>query len=105
MGGHYRLSGVPRMHQRPIGDLVDALRPLGARIRYLQQEGFPPLSIESAQERTVAPVRVRGDASSQFLTGILQSAPLPAREHDLVIEVEGEQIGRASRRERVCLYG
>src|SRR3546814_5800037 len=59
MGGHYRLSGVPRMHQRPIGDLVDALRPLGARIRYLQQEGFPPLSIESAQERTVAPVRVQ----------------------------------------------
>src|SRR3546814_18912273 len=52
------------------------------------------LSIESAQERTVAPVRVRGDASSQFLTGILQSAPLLAREHDLVIEVAGELISK-----------
>lgn len=94
MDGHYRLSGVPRMHQRPIGDLVDALRPLGACIRYLQQDGFPPLAIESAQGRTATPVRVRGDASSQFLTGILQSAPLLARERDLVIEVEGELISR-----------
>lgn len=94
MAGHYRLSGVPRMHQRPIGDLVDALRPLGAQIRYLQEDGFPPLSIESAQARTDAPVRVRGDASSQFLTGILQSAPLLARERDLVIEVEGELISK-----------
>ncbi|NKF22690.1 3-phosphoshikimate 1-carboxyvinyltransferase [Solimonas marina] len=94
MGGHYRLSGVPRMHQRPIGDLVDALRPLGARIRYLQQDGFPPLAIEPAQGRADAPVRVRGDASSQFLTGILQSAPLLARERDLVIEVDGELISK-----------
>ena len=89
MDGRYRLSGVPRMHERPIGDLVDALRPLGARIGYLQQDGFPPLLIEPAQARTAQPVRVRGDASSQFLTGILQSAPLLARERDLVIEVVG----------------
>jgi 3-phosphoshikimate 1-carboxyvinyltransferase len=82
------------MHERPIGDLVDALRPLGARIGYLQQEGFPPLLIEPAQARAALPVRVRGDASSQFLTGILQSAPLLARERDLVIEVEGELISK-----------
>ncbi|HSW11296.1 MAG TPA: 3-phosphoshikimate 1-carboxyvinyltransferase [Solimonas sp.] len=94
MDGRYRLSGVPRMHERPIGDLVDALRPLGARIGYLQQEGFPPLLIEPAQARAALPVRVRGDASSQFLTGILQSAPLLARERDLVIEVEGELISK-----------
>lgn len=94
MGGHYRLSGVPRMHQRPIGDLVDALRPLGASISYLQQDGFPPLLIEPAHVRPDRPVRVRGDASSQFLTGILQSAPLLARERDLVIEVEGELISK-----------
>ncbi len=94
MDGRYRLSGVPRMHERPIGDLVDALRPLGAQIGYLQNEGFPPLLIEPSRARSVQPVRVRGDASSQFLTGILQSAPLLAREHDLVIEVEGELISR-----------
>jgi 3-phosphoshikimate 1-carboxyvinyltransferase len=94
MGGRYRLSGVPRMHERPIADLVDALRPLGARIAYVQQEGFPPLLIEAAQARTALPVRVRGDASSQFLTGILQSAPLLASECELVIEVEGELISK-----------
>ncbi|AXQ29494.1 3-phosphoshikimate 1-carboxyvinyltransferase [Solimonas sp. K1W22B-7] len=94
MEGRYRLSGVPRMHERPIGDLVDALRPLGARIGYQQLEGFPPLLIEPAQARAAQPVRVRGDASSQFLTGILQSAPLLAREHELVVEVEGELISK-----------
>lgn len=94
MQGHYRLSGVPRMHERPIGDLVEALRPLGARIGYLQRDGFPPLAIEPAQARADRAVRVRGDASSQFLTGILQSAPLLARERDLVIEVEGELISK-----------
>lgn len=94
MGGRYRLSGVPRMHERPIGDLVDALRLLGARISYLQQQGFPPLLIEPAEAQVQRPVRVRGDASSQFLTGILQAAPLLARDHDLVIEVEGELISR-----------
>ncbi len=94
MDGRYRLSGIPRMHERPIGDLVDALRPLGAQIGYQQQDGFPPLLIEPAQARAAQPVRVRGDASSQFLTGILQSAPLLAREQDLVVEVEGELISK-----------
>ena len=94
MQGRYRLSGVPRMHQRPIGDLVEALRPLGASIRYEQEQGFPPLWIEPATARVAGPVRVRGNASSQFLTGILQSAPLLAREQDLVIEVEGELISK-----------
>jgi 3-phosphoshikimate 1-carboxyvinyltransferase len=94
MNGRYRLSGVPRMHERPIGDLVDALRPLGASISYQAHDGFPPLLIEPAQARAVQPVRVRGDASSQFLTGILQSAPLLARERELVVEVEGELISK-----------
>ena len=44
-GGEYRLSGVPRMHERPIGDLVDALRGIGARVDYTGKEGFPPLAI------------------------------------------------------------
>lgn len=94
MQGRYRLAGVPRMHQRPIGDLVEALRPLGASIRYEKEQGFPPLLIEPASARVAGPVRVRGNASSQFLTGILQSAPLLAREQDLVIEVEGELISK-----------
>ena len=94
MDGRYRLSGVPRMHERPIGDLVDALRPLGADIAYEARDGFPPLRIAPASARAAQPVRVRGDASSQFLTGILQSAPLLARTHDLVVDVEGVLISR-----------
>ncbi len=94
MQGRYRLSGVPRMHERPIGDLVEALRPLGASIGYQQEQGFPPLLIEPASARVAGPVRVRGNASSQFLTGILQSAPLLAREEDLIIEVEGDLISK-----------
>ena len=74
-GGSYELSGVPRMHERPIGDLVDALRQLGADIRYLGNEGFPPLQISPANLAGDT-VQVRGDVSSQFLTGLLMALPL-----------------------------
>jgi 3-phosphoshikimate 1-carboxyvinyltransferase len=90
-GGHYELSGVQRMHERPIGDLVDALRQLGADIRYLGNEGFPPLEIFPAQARGDT-VSVRGDVSSQFLTGLLLALPLLGRE--LTVEVVGELISK-----------
>ena len=91
-GGHYRLSGVPRMHERPIGDLVDGLRMLGADVRYLGQPGFPPLEIAPGAIRAGAATRVRGDVSSQFLTALLMALPLTG-EHS-VIEVEGELISK-----------
>ena len=91
-GGHYRLSGVPRMHERPIGDLVDGLRMLGADVRYLGQPGFPPLEIAPGAIRAGAVTRVRGDVSSQFLTALLMALPLTG-EHR-VIEVEGELISK-----------
>jgi 3-phosphoshikimate 1-carboxyvinyltransferase len=90
-GGRYRVDGVPRMRERPIADLVDALRPLGADLRYELAAGFPPLRIGPGHP-TAAPVRVRGDVSSQFLTGILQALPLLHSE--VVVEVEGELISR-----------
>ena len=90
-GGHYRLSGVPRMHERPIGDLVDALNTLGADVRYLATPGFPPLEIFPAQ-RVADTVKVRGDVSSQFLTALLMSAPLAPR--PITIEVVGELISK-----------
>ena len=93
MGGDYELRGVSRMHERPIGDLVDALRQLGCRIDYLGQEGFPPLRIGEPTLSLGAPIRVRGDVSSQFLTALLMSLPLVARQ-DIVIEVVGELISR-----------
>ena len=91
-GGHYRLSGVPRMHERPIGDLVDALRQVGAVIAYLQNEGFPPLEISPASVVENNVVRVRGDVSSQFLTGLLMALPLTGR--PMTIEVIGELISK-----------
>jgi 3-phosphoshikimate 1-carboxyvinyltransferase len=90
-GGSYELSGVARMHERPIGDLVDALRQLGADITYLENEGFPPLSIRPA--RLAADVaQVRGDVSSQFLTGLLMALPLLRQ--TVSIEVVGELISK-----------
>ena len=93
MGGDYELRGVPRMHERPIGDLVDALRQIGCRIDYLGQEGYPPLSIGEPRLSLDEPIRVRGDVSSQFLTALLMALPLVAKQ-DIVIEVVGELISR-----------
>ncbi len=90
-GGEYVLKGVARMHERPIGDLVDALRKLGARIDYLGQEGFPPLKIHPA-EIAGDTTEVRGNVSSQFLTGLLMALPL--RQRNTTIEVVGELISR-----------
>jgi 3-phosphoshikimate 1-carboxyvinyltransferase len=93
-GGAYRIHGVPRMHERPIGDLVDALNAAGASIRYEAQQGYPPLLIGQGAIDPSTPFRVRGNVSSQFLTGILQSAPLLS-EHSLVmIEIEGDLISK-----------
>jgi len=91
-GGHYRLSGVPRMHERPIGDLVDALRQLGADITYLGNEGFPPLELKPASLKPGGVVRVRGDVSSQFLTALLMA--LPTAGVSTTIEVIGELISK-----------
>ena len=89
--GEYRLSGVPRMHERPIRDLVDALRGIGARIDYLEKDGFPPLHIYPGRI-TPARVKVRGDVSSQFLTALLMALPLAGS--DSTIDVEGELISK-----------
>ena len=122
LGGDFELSGVPRMHERPIGDLGDALRQLGCAIDYLGQDGYPPLRLRPDQTlRLDAPIRVRGDVSSQFLTALLMALPLVAQQRtptpatgvsslphegapesrggpsasgDIVIEVVGELISR-----------
>ncbi|MGE4239693.1 bifunctional 3-phosphoshikimate 1-carboxyvinyltransferase/cytidylate kinase [Ramlibacter sp.] len=94
LGGAYELSGVARMHERPIGDLVDALRQLGARIEYLGTEGYPPLRIDPAPALKLdAPIAVRGDVSSQFLTALLMALPLVAKQ-DVTIDVIGELISK-----------
>lgn len=95
-GGCFTLSGVPRMHERPIADLVDALRPLGCTVEDLGTPGYPPLRVRGQAGGPLAldaPIRVRGDVSSQFLTALLLALPLVA-EQDIVIEVEGALISQ-----------
>lgn len=92
-GGNYHLSGVARMHERPIRDLVDGLRQVGAKIEYELQEGYPPIQISAADIQIKDVVKVRGDVSSQFLTALLMALPLVAND-PVRIEVIGELISR-----------
>lgn len=91
-GGEYKLSGVPRMHERPIGDLVDALRQVGAQVHYTGVEGFPPLHILPGQIKSGGVVRIKGNVSSQFLTALLMALPMTGVE--TTIEVVGELISK-----------
>jgi len=96
-GGRFTLSGVPRMHERPIGDLVQALRPLGCAVDELGLPGYPPLRVQGQAGGRLAlhePIRVRGDVSSQFLTALLLALPLAATDRDVAIEVQGELISK-----------
>lgn len=90
--GNFHLHGVPRMHERPIGDLVDALRQVGADITYLTNPGFPPLQIAPATMDVSQPIQIRGDVSSQFLTALLMALPLTGQAAS--IEVVGELISK-----------
>ena len=94
LGGDFTLKGVARMHERPIGDLVDALRLLGCDIEYLGNNGFPPLRIGKPTLKLDQPIQVRGDVSSQFLTALLMALPLAAKNRDIVIDVVGELISK-----------
>ncbi|MCX7896642.1 MAG: bifunctional 3-phosphoshikimate 1-carboxyvinyltransferase/cytidylate kinase [Rhodocyclaceae bacterium] len=87
-GGRYRLRGVARMHERPIGDLVEGLRQLGCDIRYLEREGYPPLEIRPASLQVATPIRLRGDVSSQFLTALLMALPLLSESAQIELATE-----------------
>ena len=95
-GSRVHLSGVARMHERPIGDLVDALRLLGADIRYAQHTGFPPLEIHARKKVLCDRVQVRGDVSSQFLTALLMALPILTHEtrNAITVEIIGELISK-----------
>src|SRR5574344_2845063 len=96
LGGDFEMTGIARMYERPIGDLVDALRQLGCRIDYLGHAGYPPLKIAPPDfsQFPQAPIQVRGDVSSQFLTSLLMALPLLAQEREITIEVVGELISK-----------
>jgi len=93
IGGDYTLHGVSRMHERPIGDLVDALNEVGAQIEYTGEPGYPPLRIRRGHMHANR-MSVRGNVSSQFLTALLMAAPLMAKDHAISIDVVGELISK-----------
>ena len=90
-GGKYRLMGKPRMHQRPIKDLVEPLRTIGAKIDYAGEEGFPPLDIHPGQIKLEGPIRMRGNMSSQYLSALLMALPLAGGG---TVEIVGELISK-----------
>ncbi len=94
LGGDYTLQGVARMHERPIGDLVDGLRQIGCQVEYLGVEGYPPLRIGQPTLNIPHPIKVRGDVSSQFLTALLMALPLATAHQAITIEVVGELISK-----------
>jgi 3-phosphoshikimate 1-carboxyvinyltransferase len=89
--GVYTLSGDPRMHERPIGHLIDSLRGLGAQVRYTGKDGFPPLEL-TAHGLVGANIVVDGSISSQFLTALLMAAPMA--KGSTTISVKGELVSR-----------
>ncbi|HJV86538.1 MAG TPA: 3-phosphoshikimate 1-carboxyvinyltransferase [Noviherbaspirillum sp.] len=93
IGGDYTLHGVSRMHERPIGDLADALNAVGTQIEYTGQPGFPPLHIRRGHIHAQR-MQVKGNVSSQFLTSLLMAGPLMAQDQAVTIDVVGELISK-----------
>ncbi|WP_369434566.1 3-phosphoshikimate 1-carboxyvinyltransferase [Psychromonas sp. MME1] len=89
--GEYILTGEPRMFERPIGSLVDALQQAGAEVSYLKNENYPPLKIKGTGLKG-GTIQIDGSVSSQFLTAFLMSAPLA--QEDTVIEIVGELVSK-----------
>ena len=87
-GQHKTMTGTPRMCERPIGLLVDALRLLGAKITYEKQEGYPPMRLEGFEYSGKNRLGIRGDVSSQYISALLMIAPLLP--DGLVLTLEGE---------------
>ena len=87
-GQHKTMTGTPRMCERPIGILVDALRSLGADIQYINQESYPPLKLQGFSFSGNNHLQIRGDVSSQYISALLMIAPILPE--GLVLEITGE---------------
>lgn len=85
---HKVMTGTPRMCERPIGILVDALREVGAEIHYMNVEGYPPLAVHGIKEQKTAKIKMRGDVSSQYISAMLMIAPV--LHMGLELELEGK---------------
>ena len=92
MRGNYYLSGIQRMHERPIKDLVDALEQMGSSIQYEKNHGYPPITINNSSIKISEPIQIKGDISSQYLTALLIAGPISNNEFN--IEVIGDLISK-----------
>ena len=92
MRGDYYLSGIERMHERPIKDLVDALEQMGSSIQYEKNHGYPPITINNSLIEISEPIQIKGDISSQYLTALLIAGPISNNEFN--IEVIGDLISK-----------
>ena len=92
MRGSYNLSGIERMHERPIKDLVDALEQMGSSIQYEKNHGYPPITINNSSIEISEPIQIKGDISSQYLTALLIAGPISNNEFN--IEVIGDLISK-----------
>ena len=92
MRGDYYLSGIERMHERPIKDLVDALEQMGSSIQYEKNHGYPPITINNSSIEISEPIQIKGDISSQYLTALLIAGPIS--NNDFNIEVIGDLISK-----------
>ena len=92
MRGDYYLSGIERMHERPIKDLVDALEQMGSSIQYEKNHGYPPIIINNSSIAISEPIQIKGDISSQYLTALLIAGPISNNEFN--IEVIGDLISK-----------
>ena len=92
MRGDYYLSGIERMHERPIKDLVDALEQMGSSIQYEKNHGYPPITINNSSIEISEPIQIKGDISSQYLTALLIAGPISNNEFN--IEVIGDLISK-----------
>jgi 3-phosphoshikimate 1-carboxyvinyltransferase len=92
MRGSYNLSGIERMHERPIKDLVDALEQMGSSIQYEKNHGYPPITIKNKSIEISKPIKIKGDISSQYLTALLIAGPISNNEFN--IEVVGDLISK-----------
>ena len=91
--GHYKLHGTNRMHQRPIKDLINSLNSMGAKIDYLNQDGYPPIEIKKTNQN-IHTVKIKGNISSQYLTSLILSSTIFSKKNDFEIYLEGDLISK-----------
>jgi 3-phosphoshikimate 1-carboxyvinyltransferase len=94
LGGEYQLTGIPRMYERPIKNLVDSLRTIGCHITYLGKKGYPPLQIHQPTLHIKNPIKIQANVSSQFLSALLIALPLTKHTKDILVQIEGAIISK-----------